>query len=281
MMLSRSSSKTGTERKRPAATSARICRPTVDLLVLARVRQREADAQRVADAAREQLLEGDARLDDALGRDAGLGHAEVQRHVRARLGEAAVGLDHLARVGVLEAHDVALEAEVVHVAAVLERRLDHGLRRRRSGKRAFISGSTLPQLTPMRIARSCSRATSTRKRDLLAHRLRPLVVPEVAGVVADLVDVRGDARGEPVALLQVDDEVGLRLPADLGEGLDVLRAVDGDAHEGAAGARGSPRPARRWRPRPGCGWRTCSGRRRGGRRRGRRSRRGRCGWGFS
>ena len=31
------------------------------------------------------------------------------------------------------------------------------------GWRSFISGSTLPQLTPMRIARSFSRATSTRK----------------------------------------------------------------------------------------------------------------------
>ena len=64
MMLSLSSSNTGTERKRPAAMSARICRPDRDLLVLARVGQGEADAQGVADAAREELLEGHARLDD-------------------------------------------------------------------------------------------------------------------------------------------------------------------------------------------------------------------------
>ena len=70
--------------------------------------------------------------------------------------------------------------------------------------------------------------------DLLAHRLLPLVVPEVAGVVADLVDVGGDGLGQAVALLEVDHEVGLRLPADLGEGLHVLRAVDGHADEGAA-----------------------------------------------
>ena len=113
MMLSRSSSKTGTERKRPAATSARICEADRHLLVLARVGQRQADAQRVADAAREQLLEGHARLEDALRRDAGLGDAEVQRHVGSGLGEAAVALDHVPRVGVLEAHDVALEAELV------------------------------------------------------------------------------------------------------------------------------------------------------------------------
>ena len=33
-----------------------------------------------------------------------------------------------------------------------------------SGWRALVSGSTLPQLTPTRIAQSCSRATSARKR---------------------------------------------------------------------------------------------------------------------
>ena len=58
----------------------------------------------------------------------------------------------------------------------------------------------------------------------------------MAGVVAELVHVRGHGRGEPVALLEVDHEVGLRLPAQLGEGLDVLRAVDGDTHQRSAGA---------------------------------------------
>jgi hypothetical protein len=41
--------------------------------------------------------------------------------------------------------------------------------------------------------------------------------------------------GEPVVLLEVDDQVGLRLAAHFGERLDVLRAVDGDAHQVAAG----------------------------------------------
>ena len=35
-----------------------------------------------------ELLEGDARLDDAFGGHARLGHAEVEGHVGARLGEA-------------------------------------------------------------------------------------------------------------------------------------------------------------------------------------------------
>ena len=84
MMLSLSSSKTGTERKRPAAMSSRICRPTVISSCLRGFGQGEAHAQGVADAAREELLEGHARLDDALGRDARLGDAEVERHVGAR-----------------------------------------------------------------------------------------------------------------------------------------------------------------------------------------------------
>ena len=71
--------------------------------------------------------------------------------------------------------------------------------------------------------------------DLLADRLVLLVVPEVPRVVPDLVDVGGDLLGEAVALLEVDDEVGRRLATDLGEGGDVARAVDGDAHEDAAG----------------------------------------------
>ena len=41
----------------------------------------------------------------------------------------------------------------------------------------------------------------------------------MAGVVAELVDVRRDALGQPVVLLQIDDEVGLRLPADFGDGV--------------------------------------------------------------
>ena len=77
-----------------------------------------------------------------------------------------------------------------------------------SGWRALISGSTLPQFTPTRMAQSCSRATSARNRTFSAHRLLLLVVVEVAGVVADLVHVGRHLRGQPVVLLQVHDQVG-------------------------------------------------------------------------
>ena len=48
-------------------------------------------------------------------------------------------------------------------------------------------------------------------RDLLRDRLLRLDVVEVARVVADLLDVRRDLLGEPVVLLEVDDEIRRRL----------------------------------------------------------------------
>ena len=53
----------------------------------------------------------------------------------------------------------------------------------------------------------------------------------MAGVVADLVDVRSDELGQAVVLLQIDRQVGLGLLADFGQGLGVLRAIDGDADD--------------------------------------------------
>ena len=46
-----------------------------DLLVLARRRHRQRNADRVADAQRNKLLQGLPGLDDALGRHARFGHA--------------------------------------------------------------------------------------------------------------------------------------------------------------------------------------------------------------
>ena len=67
----------------------------------------------------------DPRLDDAVGRQAGLGHAQVQRHVRPRLGEAAVDFDHVPRIGILERHAIAREAEFIEQPAVIERAVEH------------------------------------------------------------------------------------------------------------------------------------------------------------
>ena len=58
---------------------------------------------------------------------------------------------------------------------------------------------------------------------------------EVAGVVADLVDVRGDRSRQPVVLLEIDDQVRARLAPDLGQRGDVLGAVDGHPDEVTTG----------------------------------------------
>ena len=51
----------------------------LDLLVLAGGGHRQRNPDRVADAQRQQLLEGPAGLEDPLRRHPGLGHAQVQR----------------------------------------------------------------------------------------------------------------------------------------------------------------------------------------------------------
>ena len=55
------------------------------------------------------------------------------------------------------------------------------------------------------------------------------VVIKVSGVVTKLVDVRRDEFRQAVVFLQVDNEVGLRLPTDFSEGVHIFLAVDGDA----------------------------------------------------
>ncbi len=57
------------------------------------------------------------RLDDAFRRQAGLGDAEVERHVGARLREARLAATHLVRIGVLERHDEAVEAETSSISS--------------------------------------------------------------------------------------------------------------------------------------------------------------------
>ena len=60
-------------------------------------------------------------------------------------------------------------------------------------------------------------------------------MPEVARVVADLVHVGGDALGQPVAFLEVHDQIGGRALADFSERVDVLLAVHRNAHDPGAG----------------------------------------------
>ncbi len=234
MMFSLSSSKTGTERNRPAAMSARMRPADRDFLVLARVGKGEAHADGVADAAGEQLLEGHARLDDAFRRNAGLGDAQVQGDVGAQRREAGVGLDDLARVRVLQRHHVAVEAEVVQQAAVLERGFDHGrdVVLGMAGGRDRVDAAAV-DADPQRAV--VGAGDVDQEADLLRDRLLLLVVVEVAGVVAHLVHVGSHLGGEAVVLLQVDHEVGGSLAADLRQRLHVLRVVHRDPDQGAAG----------------------------------------------
>ena len=96
---------------------------------------------------------------------------------------------------------------------------------------SFFAGSTLPQFTPTRIAQSLSPRDVGQIPHLVLPRLLALVVIEMAGVVADLVDMRRDQLGQAVVLLQIDRQVRRRLPANLGQGLGVLLAIDGDPHD--------------------------------------------------
>ena len=74
---------------------------------------------------REKRLEGRARLENSLRRHAGLGHAQVQRHLRPLGGETPVHFHHLGRIGVLQRHAVAREAEPVEQIAVFQGAFEH------------------------------------------------------------------------------------------------------------------------------------------------------------
>ncbi len=87
-----------------------------DLLLLLVVGHGQGNANRVADAATDELFQGHARLDDPVGRQARFGHTQVQWHVRPGGGETAVDFDDLGWVGVLERHAIASEV-AVHRAA--------------------------------------------------------------------------------------------------------------------------------------------------------------------
>ena len=156
--------------------------------------------------AREQLLERDPRLDLAHRQEPRLGHAEVQRHVRAFAREALVRLDHLRRVGVLERDHEVREAEAVEQRAVVDRAGDHRADRvaRESARRTRARPS---RSSRRRAARSPRSPATSAIHATLSRMLRAaLVVVQVAGVVAQLRDVRRDRGREPVVLLQVDDE---------------------------------------------------------------------------
>ena|SRR5206468_5847716 len=56
-----------------------------------------------------------------------------------------------------------------------------------------------------------------------------LVVIQVAGVIANFVDVGRDNGGESIILLQIDGQIGLGLPANFGESLGIAGTINGDS----------------------------------------------------
>ena len=100
---------------------------------------------------------------------------------------------------------------------------------------SFLAGSTLPQFTPMRMAQSCSRRRVDDEFHFVLPRLFALVVIQMARVVADFVDVRGDIGHEAVILLQIDGEIRAGLAADFGERFGIFAIVDGNADDVGAG----------------------------------------------
>ena len=72
--------------------------PRGDLFALAVVGNRQRDSNRVSDPLRNQLLEGNACLDDSIGGKARFSNPQVQRHVGAFLREPAIDFDHLCRI---------------------------------------------------------------------------------------------------------------------------------------------------------------------------------------
>ena len=116
---------------------------------------------------------------------------------------------------IFERDAVAREAEFVEQSAMLKALSSIG---------AIESSSSYFACWPDRRCRSSrrrgwhSRCRRRRRRGSgpFPARACPFVVIEVPGVVADLVDVRRDRLGQPVVLLQIDREIGLRLPADFG-----------------------------------------------------------------
>src|SRR6476661_4517907 len=187
-------------------------------------RGRQGDADRVADAAREQRPEGRRRLDRALEGGAGLGDTEVQRPVAA-LGEQLVGADHDDGVVVLDR-----DLEVVEVVLLEEAGLPDGRLDERLGRGLAVLGQQPPVQTAGVDADADGDAgVLGRAGDLL-----DLVVElaDVPGVDAHARTARVDGR-EDVLRLEVDvgDDRDLALASDRRKGLGVVLARARHAHD--------------------------------------------------
>lgn len=207
-----------------------------DLLGFAGIRDGEGDAEGVPDAFADELLEGDAGLDDSVGRETGFGDAEVKGDVGSLFGEASIDFDDFFGVGVLEGDDVAGESEGVEEFAVFPGAFEHG-----GDGVVVVEFFELGGIDGAAVDTDADGAVVVSAEvgdvlDLVLPGARAFVVVEVSGIVADLVDVGGDLLDEAVVFLEVDGEVGGGLFADFGESGGVLGAIDGDANDICSGA---------------------------------------------
>ena len=189
----------------------------------------ERDAERVADAVREQRADADGALDRARERRPRLGDAEVQR-VRNLRGEHPVGPDHRGHVRGL---DRDLEVAVVEALEQL-----HLLQRGGDERLRLVTARQIVE-----VARERAGVGADAHRDAGAFGrlddLDDLVrAADVAGVDAHGRDARVD-RLQRQARVEVDvgDHRERREPNDAAERLGVLRLRHGAAHQLAARGR--------------------------------------------
>jgi len=200
----------------------------VNLFRFARVGNRQGNPDRVANAAADELLQRDPRLDDSIRRKTGLRDAQMQRNVGAAFGKSAIDFDDLQRVRILQRDAIAGESDRIQQFAVLPSAMEH----RRDGIARVVP------LSQGRVHAAAINANPQRAvvllgdgrqvADLFLPRLVPLVVMQMAGVIADLVNVRRHEFRQTVVLLQIHGQIGGALPADLRERRGVLGAVSGD-----------------------------------------------------
>src|SRR6476661_4755603 len=168
-------------------------------------RGRQGDADRVADAAREQRPEGRRRLDRALEGGAGLGDTEVQRPVAA-LGEQLVGADHDDGVVVLDR-----DLEVVEVVLLEEAGLPDGRLDERLGRGLAVLGQQPPvQAAGVDADADGDAGVLGRAGDLL-------------DLVVELADVPGVDAHARTARVDGREDV-LRLEVDVGDDRDLALA---------------------------------------------------------
>ena len=202
----------------------------VDLLVFPPVGYGQRDAERIADAAADELFEGNSRLDHAVRRQARFGHTQVQGHVGPAVCETPVHFDHALRVRVLQRNAVASESERIEQIAMFPGAFEH-----RGDRIVPVVLLSLDRIhTPAIDAHPEGTAVllghTGQVPDLVLPRLVLLVVVQVPRVVPDLVDVGRNQLRQPVALLKIHRQVGRGLTANLGQGRRVFLAVDGDPH---------------------------------------------------